>query len=207
MSLDGKIATRSGDSRISSETDLMALHKLRSQSDAVMIGIGTELIDDPLLTVRFVKGKNPIRVVVDSSARIPLSSKILKTDPSSVLIASSRKAAAYRLAELENVGATVIRCGRTKVDLNRLLRILYQRGIDSILLEGGGTLNWSMLRDRLVDKVHVTISPMLIGGDRATTLVEGFGVPTIKKSFRLRLSRMHRHANEIILEYKVNRND
>src|SRR5208282_3392703 len=104
-------------------------------------------------------------------------------------------------------GAGIIRCGQFKINLKLLLRMLYRKGIRRIVLEGGGILNWSMLREGLVDDVHVTISPMLIGGDRATTLVEGIGVPTINKSFRLRLLRVCRRGNEIALEYKVNRND
>jgi len=87
------------------------------------------------------------------------------------------------------------------------MHTLYRQGIRRIILEGGGILNWSMLREGLVDNVQVTISPMLIGGDRATTLVEGIGMPTISKSFRLRLLRVRRRGNEIALEYKVNRNE
>jgi 2,5-diamino-6-(ribosylamino)-4(3H)-pyrimidinone 5'-phosphate reductase len=206
MSLDGKIATRSGDSRISSKIDLRTLHKLRSQSDAVMIGIRTELIDNPLLTVRYVKGKSPIRVIVDSSARTPLKANILRTDPFSVFIAVSRKASASKVAGLQRAGARIIRCGKSKINLKMLLRTLYRRGIRRIVLEGGGILNWSMLREGLVDDVHITISPILIGGDEATTLVEGIGMSTINKSFRLRLLRVRRRENEITLEYKVNRN-
>ncbi len=207
MSLDGKIATRSGDSRISSKIDLCALHKLRSQSDAVMIGIRTELIDNPLLTVRYVKGRNPIRVIVDSSARTPLKAKIFRTDPSSVFIAISGKASKSKVARLQRAGATIIRCGRSEINLKMLLRALYRQGVRRIVLEGGGILNWSMLREGLVDDVRVTISPILIGGDRATTLVEGIGMPTIIKSFQLRLLRVRRLRNEISLEYKVKRND
>jgi 2,5-diamino-6-(ribosylamino)-4(3H)-pyrimidinone 5'-phosphate reductase len=207
MSLDGKIATRSGDSRISSKIDLRALHQLRSQSDAVMIGIRTELIDNPLLTVRYVKGRNPIRVIVDSSARTPLEARILRTDPSSVFIAVSEKASKSKVAGLRRAGARIIRCGQSKINLKMLMRALYRQGVRRIVLEGGGTLNWSMLREGLVDDVHVTISPILIGGDRATTLVEGIGKPTINKSFQLRLLRARRRRNEISLEYKVKRND
>jgi 2,5-diamino-6-(ribosylamino)-4(3H)-pyrimidinone 5'-phosphate reductase len=206
MSLDGKIATKSGDSRISSKIDLRTLHKLRSQSDAVMIGIRTELIDNPLLTVRYVKGKSPMRVIVDSSARTPIKANILRTDPSSVFIAVSGKASASKVAGLQRAGARIIRCGQSKINLKMLLRKLYRQGIRRIILEGGGILNWSMLRERLVDDVHVTISPILIGGDEATTLVEGIGMPTINKSFRLRLLRVRRRENEITLEYKVKKN-
>ncbi|HXY83646.1 MAG TPA: 2,5-diamino-6-(ribosylamino)-4(3H)-pyrimidinone 5'-phosphate reductase [Candidatus Saccharimonadales bacterium] len=207
MSLDGKIATRSGDSRISSRDDLKTLHRLRSQHDAVMIGIRTELLDNPLLTVRFLKGKDPIRLIIDSLARTPLDAKILKSGHSRVIIAVSRKASPSKINSLKQAGATIIQCGSSMVNLKTLLRTLYRRGVESIILEGGGTLNWSMLNDGLVDEVHVTVSPKILGGKDATTLVEGLGVPTISRAIQLQLSRVYRKGNEITLQYKVTRNE
>lgn len=207
MSLDGKIATRSGDSRLSSRHDLKTLHRLRSQCDAVMIGIRTELLDNPLLTVRFLKGNDPIRLIIDSSARTPLNSKILKSGHSRVIIAVSGKAARSRINALEQAGATVIQCGNSMVNLKALLRILFRRGVESIMLEGGGTLNWSMLKDGLVDEVRVTVSNMILGGKDSTTLVEGLGFKTISKAIHLKLSRVYRKGNEITLQYKVTRNE
>jgi len=207
MSLDGKIATKSGDSHISSKDDLRALHRLRTRADAVMIGIRTELIDDPLLTVRYVRGRNPTRVIVDSSARTSSRAKIFNTRPRKILIATTRRAPTSKIVALERVGAKIMCCGQSQVDLKKLLHELHRSGIRRIMLEGGGTLNWSMLSAGLVDYIHVTIAPMLIGGDRARTLVEGIGVPTINKSFRLQLLKVHRRESEIKLVYKVKRND
>ena len=207
MSLDGKIATKTGDSAISSKDDLRSLHRLRSRADAVMIGIRTELADNPLLTVRYVKGRSPLRVIVDSSARTPLRAKILTTHPREVLIATSTRAPTSKIVALQRAGARIMRYGKFQVDLKMLLHELYRLGIRRVILEGGGTLNWSMLNEGLVDFIHVTIAPMLIGGERARTLVEGIGVPTINKSFRLILLKVDRRKSEITLVYKVKRND
>jgi 2,5-diamino-6-(ribosylamino)-4(3H)-pyrimidinone 5'-phosphate reductase len=203
MSLDGKIATRADDSRLSSRLDLRDVHQLRSQTDAVMIGIRTELIDDPRLTVRHVKGRNPIRIVVDSSARIPVGSRILGDN--SAIVAVSRKASERRVNRLRKAGATVICCGKSQVDLKLLLHRLYQRGIRRLLLEGGGTLNWSMLKQGLVDELRITIAPLIVGGEEARTLVEGEGNLTIAVSFKLRLSRITRRRDEVVLCYRVKR--
>ena len=203
MSLDGKIATRTGESWLSSRDDLRDVHRLRSHTDAVMIGVRTELIDNPKLTVRYVNGRNPTRIVVDSSARTPVDSRIL--DDNSVIVAVSKKASARRISDLQRAGATVIYCGKAQVDLKLLLSLLYRRGIRRVLLEGGGTLNWSMLKEGLVDEIRVTIAPLILGGEKARTLVEGAGNMTITNSFKLRLSRITRRSDEIILRYRVKR--
>ncbi len=203
MSVDGKIATRSGDSRISSKRDLKQLHGLRSLTDAIMIGIGTELNDNPLLTVRFAKGRNPFRIVVDSLARTPPDAKIISGKGGGVIIAVSKRATKSRIMRLERAGARVICCGSRRVDLKALLNKLYRMGIKRILLEGGGTLNWSMLANGLVDELRVTVAPLVIGGERAKTLVEGIGVRTISHAIGLSLANISRIENELVLNYKV----
>lgn len=204
MTLDGKIATVSGDSRISSETDLEELHRLRSDVDAVMIGIGTELGDDPLLTVRRVKGKNPVRVIVDSFARTPIHSRLLKVrDGGRVILGVSESAPSSRIRRLEEAGINVIRCGKRKVDLNSLLERLHRLGIKRLLLEGGGNLNWSFLAARLVDEVHVTVAPLVVGGKEATTLVEGPGITDMDGAIRLSLRDVSRCGEEVVLVYSV----
>jgi len=206
VTLDGKIATRSGDSRLSSAYDLRQLHRLRSLVDAVMIGIGTELNDNPLLTVRFVKtkGQGPFRIVVDSLARTPPNSRILSVkDAADVIVAVSKRASGSQISRLERSGAEVICCGTRKVDLKILLSKLYRMGIRRILLEGGGTLNWSMLTGNLVDEIRVTVTPMIVGGQKAKTLVEGVGVGDMDRAMRLSLTKALRKGNELILSYKV----
>ena len=203
MTLDGKIATRSGDSRISSGIDLKQLHMMRSRADAVMIGIGTQLNDNPLLTVRRGKGRNPIRIVVDSLARTPPKSRILSAKAGCTIVAVSKKAPNARIKKLQQAGAKVIRCGTRYVDLRALLAKLYTMGIRRVLLEGGGKLNWSMLAGRLVDEMRVTVAPFVVGGENATTLVEGFGVGRMSHAIRLSLAKSTRNGSELVLSYKV----
>ena len=203
MTLDGKIATKSGDSRISSRADLKRLHGLRSRADAVMIGVGTQLSDDPLLTVRGVKGRNPVRVVVDSLARTPSSSRILSTKDGCTIIAVSKRAPNRRVKRLQEHGAKIIRCGNRRVDLRNLLGTLHRMGIKLVLLEGGATLNWSMLANRLVDELRVNVAPLVAGGEKATTLVEGAGVGKINDAIKLSFAKVARNGNELVLNYKV----
>ncbi|MGA2785629.1 MAG: 2,5-diamino-6-(ribosylamino)-4(3H)-pyrimidinone 5'-phosphate reductase [Candidatus Bathyarchaeia archaeon] len=202
MTLDGKIASRTGDSRISSKEDLKTLHRLRSRNDAIMIGIGTLIQDDPRLTVRLVKGRNPIRVIVDRSARTPPNSRIFKKGPT-VIIAVTKNAPRKRVEALKRAGARILRTGNSQINLLTLLTRLYRLGIKRILLEGGGNLNWSMISNGLVDNITVTVAPMIIGGSHATTLVEGDGVTKVNQAINLALTEARRQRNEIVLTYKV----
>ncbi|MDG6995031.1 MAG: 2,5-diamino-6-(ribosylamino)-4(3H)-pyrimidinone 5'-phosphate reductase [Nitrososphaerota archaeon] len=204
MTLDGKIATRTGDSRISSKSDLKELHKLRSSVDAITIGVGTQLKDNPRLTVRRVKGSSPIKIVVDSLARTPPNARIFSTTKvEKVILAVSKSAPSMRVNALERAGAKVLKCGVRKVDLKGLLQALYRMGIKHILLEGGGNLNWSMLESKLVDEIRVTIAPMIVGGKKAITLAEGAGVDYIHRSVGLSLIKLSHNGLEVKLRYKV----
>jgi len=203
MTLDGKIATRTGDSKISSLTDLKALHLIRSRNDALMIGIGTLLRDNPRLTVRLVKGRSPVRIIVDGSARTPPNSLIFLDRDASVIVAVTKRASKKRVDRLRQAGATVIRTGNDQVNLRALLTRLHFLGIRRILLEGGGKLNWSMISNGLVDNVRITIAPIIIGGKRATTLVDGEGVAKISHGIKLMPVSMRRQGKEIVISYKV----
>ena len=203
MTLDGKITTRSGDSNISSPTDLKRLHKLRTHVDAVMIGSVTQLSDNPLLTVRRVRGRNPTRIVIDSAARTPSDSKIL-TVKGATIIAVSAKAPQSRVQKLQMAGAKIVQCGTNHVNLKALMPRLRDLGIRTVLLEGGGGLNWHMLENNLVDELRITIAPFLVGGETAKTLVEGVGVGRMSQAIKLSLKSTTRNKNEMILGYKVN---
>ncbi len=203
MTLDGKIATRSGDSQISSLADLKKLHRLRSRADAVMIGRGTQLTDNPRLTVRKAKGRSPVRIVVDSLARTSTNSRIFSAKGGSTIIAVSQRAPRTRVERLRLKGARVICCGTEHVDLKKLLQTLRTMGISRLLLEGGGNLNWSMLGGKLVDEIQVTVAPFVVGGRKATTLIEGVGVGRMSHAIRLSLVRTLRIGNEVVLSYKV----
>ncbi len=200
--LDGKIATKDGDSKISSKEDINRLHELRKEVDAVLIGVGTVLADNPALTVRHAEGSNPIRIVADSRARTPPDSKVLD-DSAPTIIATSNKAAAPDVQKLRDVGAQVIIAGEGVVDLSKVLQQLYNQGVKKLLLEGGSELNWSMLKQGLVDEVRITVSPRIIGGVGAKSLVGGDGVSKISDSIKLELCSVQKSEGDVLLVYKV----
>ena len=177
MSLDGKIATSTGQSQwITSEKSRRRVHELRDINDTIMIGIGTVLADNPSLTTRIEGGKNPIRIIVDSQARTPLSSKVITDGQAKTIIATTNKAPSDKVDSLRKAGAEIIFAGENEqVDLNVLMNELAQREITSVFVEGGGTLNFSLLEAGLIDKVYAFIAPKIIGGRNALTSVEGNG--------------------------------
>ncbi|MEE9594975.1 MAG: 2,5-diamino-6-(ribosylamino)-4(3H)-pyrimidinone 5'-phosphate reductase [Candidatus Hydrothermarchaeales archaeon] len=203
MTLDGKIATRTGNSEISCKDDLIRVHKIRAEVDAVIVGSNTAIIDDPRLTVHKVsyEGRQPTRIVVDSRARVSTSSRIFNGEASTI-IAVSEKADEKKVAKIREK-AEVIVCGEDKVDLKCLMDALGERGIKSLLLEGGGNLNWSMLKEGLVDEVSVAVAPRLVGGKEAITLVEGAGFDFIKEGVKLRLKKHYYLGEDLVLEYDV----
>jgi 2,5-diamino-6-(ribosylamino)-4(3H)-pyrimidinone 5'-phosphate reductase len=207
MTADGKIATGNGNSAISSKTDLRRVHQLRKSVDAIMVGISTVLIDDPQLTVRFgaTSSRSPTRIVVDSTGRIPSSSKLLKrANEFSTIVATSNRITFDNIRRIEGTGAKVLVAGRNKVELKKVFRVLEQMGHKRILVEGGGELNWSVLKLGIVDELIVTISPRIVGGRSATTLVEGEGCNRISEGMPLKLRDVKRYANgEIILFYEL----
>jgi len=204
MTLDGKIATKTGSSEISGEEDLRRVHELRRECDAIMVGINTVLSDDPRLTVHRVEagpGDNPVRVVVDSQARTPLDFRVLNDDAPTV-IAVSESAPPERVAELRK-RAEVVVAGTRSVDLQVLLERLHGMGIERLMLEGGSTLNYSMLTGGLVDEVRVCIAPMIVGGRDAKTLVDGEGIDEMADAIRLELKRSYTLGEDLIVEYSV----
>ncbi len=205
-SLDGKIATKSGDSRLSSRKDKIRVYKLRATVDAILVGKNTVKRDDPILTVHQVKGKNPIRIILDSNATISTKSRIIKTcDKIPTIIAVSKKASNKSLAKLRKHPLKIIVCGDSIVNLNKLLQILWKLKIKKILVEGGGTVNWEFINQNLFDEVIVTITPLLVGGKNAISMVEGKGFSKIIKSKKLHLEKILRLGNELVIYYK-NRN-
>jgi len=188
MSLDGKIASRSGDSRwISNETSRREVHRLRAEADAVMVGIGTALADNPLLTVRDAplpaRGQ-PFRVVVDSAGRLPPSAAALREDGTTFVAVASQDAA----RAIESLGAaSIVAPGeRGRVDLPGLLAELGARDVMSLLVEGGATLHGALLDSGLVDKVIAFIAPVVIGGDGVPGPVGGAGAERMADALRLR---------------------
>jgi 2,5-diamino-6-(ribosylamino)-4(3H)-pyrimidinone 5'-phosphate reductase len=141
-------------------------------------------------------------VVVDSRARTPLNARVLNREAPTV-IAVSHAAPEERVKALREKGAEVVVCGESRVDLRCLMQELYKRGIRSVLLEGGGTLNFGMLREGLVDEVSVAIAPVLVGGKEAVSLVDGEGFATIAEGVHLKLKKYYPLGKDFILEYEV----
>ena len=202
ISIDGKISTRSNDSNFSSKEDIIRLHKLRSKVDAILIGKNTLLRDDPLLTVRHTKGKNPIRIILDSKGTISKNSKIIKTsDKIPTIIAISKKISKANLSKLKKLPVEIIISGENSVNLKLLMKKLSTKKIKTILVEGGGTVNWEFIKNNIFDELIITLSPYLIGGNDATSLVEGKGFAKIVNSPNLKLKSVKRLKNHLVINY------
>jgi 2,5-diamino-6-(ribosylamino)-4(3H)-pyrimidinone 5'-phosphate reductase len=202
MTLDGKIATTTGDSKISCKEDLNRVHMLRAEVDAVMVGVGTVLADDPSLTVRRVHGKNPIRVVIDREARTPPDARVMDSSAETI-VAVSKMAKREKLERLRAAGAEVVLGEKNEVDLRKLLEELRSRGVRKLLLEGGSKLNWEMIRRGLVDEVQVAVAPCIVGGEKAKSLVGGAGFAKVREGVKLKLSRVGRVGSDLLLIYRV----
>ena len=202
-SVDGKIATRTGDSKLSSKQDSIRLHKLRSKVDAILIGKNTAVKDNPLLNVRYAKGKNPIRIILDSKGALSKKSKILQTSNKiPTIIVVSKKINKLNFAKLKKFPIEIIFAGESSVNIKLLLKKLYKKKIKTILVEGGGTTNWEFVKQNLFDELIVTISPFLIGGKDAVSLIEGNGFTKIANSSNLRIKSIKRLKNHLVLYYE-----
>ena len=202
ISIDGKIATRTGDSKLSSNQDYIRLHKLRSKVDGILVGKNTVMHDNPLLTVRYIKGKNPVRIILDSQGNISSKSKILQTSNKvPTIIAVSKKITKSNLKKLYKFPVEVIITGENSVNIKSLLKKLSDKKITTILVEGGGTINWEFVRQNLFDELIITLSPFLIGGNNAISFIQGNGFDKISKSPNLRLKSIKRLENHLVLNY------
>jgi len=210
-SLDGKIATRTGESRwITGESARRRVHQLRNEMDAVLVGIGTVLRDDPLLTTRLgiADQRDPIRVVVDNLARLPLRAKAVnRASTAPTILAVSQMAPRTKLEALEREGVQVIvvESSPRRVSLERLIEALGKRGILSVMIEGGAEINASALREGIVDKVLVFLAPILIGGKSTPTAVGGDGIESLTQAVRLRDVRIERFDGDILVEGYIQR--
>jgi 2,5-diamino-6-(ribosylamino)-4(3H)-pyrimidinone 5'-phosphate reductase len=211
MSADGKIATvERKQTRISGSLDFERVDELRASSDAVMVGIGTVLSDNPSLTVkskerrekRRVQGlsENPVRIVVDSMARTPIEADIFKKGEGKMIIAVSESAPQEKVRELAKY-AEIITAGEKNIDLGKLLSELKARGIKRLMVEGGATLNWGLVSEGLVDEIYTFIGNIIIGGKTAPTLVDGDGFTG--EFCRLELISCERLENGVLIRWKV----
>lgn len=203
MTIDGKIAAFTGHSRwITGEQARRCGHQLRNIYDAILVGIGTVLADDPALTTRIPGGKNPVRVVVDSMARIPLTAKLLNDNQAPVVIAVSPNAAEEKLAALRSKHADIVTvpCGAEGgIDLRILFEILGKRNITSIFIEGGSHVNASAINAGLIDKAYWFIAPKIIGGSSAPGPIGGFGFDNMEKAITLEDIELERVGEDILV--------
>ena len=210
MTLDGKIATENGSSNISGEEDLKRVHELRKECDAIMVGIGTVMADDPRLTVHKVDANpddNPLRVVVDSKCRTPIDARITNEDAKTVIAVANEYKDDFLKSEkyqtFKNRGVKFFFSGSEHVDLVSLMNYLHEEGIEKLMLEGGATLNFSMIKSGLIDEIRICIAPMVVGGAKAKTFFDGDGFPVMDLAARLELVDSYSLGKDLILTYKV----
>lgn len=206
MTLDGKIASHTLSSKwVTGETARECVHELRHRFSGIMVGIGTVLADDPSLTTRrnHGVGKDPIRIIVDSCARIPETAKLFNQDSNAqTIIAVTEKADAEKLRRLEAMGVIIIRIPskNQRVDLRALMIELGKREIDSILLEGGSELNFAALEAGIVDKFLIFIANKIIGGNTAKTPVGGLGISEMSDAIPLDFSSVSKLGDDLLIE-------
>jgi diaminohydroxyphosphoribosylaminopyrimidine deaminase/5-amino-6-(5-phosphoribosylamino)uracil reductase len=209
--LDGKIATRTGDSKwITSERARTEAHRLRDQSDAVMVGVGTVLVDDPSLTVRMVEGRDPIRIVLDANLRTPKDAKVLDPDGSSdapTWIFHAEDADAYAVDALRREGVELFAAPRSDrgLDLGEVLRTLGARHVMSVLVEGGARVHGSLLDEGLADRAAVFIAPRIVGDVDAPSFAAGKGAESIEQTWRLVRTRLELLEPDILLTGTIER--
>jgi len=209
MSLDGCVATTTGESRwISSEESRALVHQLRGRVDAILVGIGTALADDPLLTARPPGQRRPLRVVLDRTARLPLASRLVTTAREApVLVAAGPDAPADRMAALEAAGCEVWR-GRSASPGERLRELLQElggRSLTTLLAEGGPTVLGVLADERLVDEVWTFVAPKIIGGDASRAPVGGGGIATLAAATAIDVEAVERPGEDFLIRGVVRR--
>ena len=208
MTIDGKIASITGDPELSDDEDWKEVHKLRTQVDGIMVGKGTILKDDPKLHIKFYDHKGYFRIVVDSNLTIPIEANVISSQPEiyQTIICTTENVSINKVKKYEEQKIKILQSGKGKrVDLRKLMPLLKEYGIKNILLEGGGTLNWSFIKNDLIDEIRLTIAPWIVGGKDATNLVEGIGFNTMSEARRFDLIELRHRNNYVILKYKRNR--
>lgn len=208
ITADGKLTLKKGASSkilmkyMAHETEIL-LHETRASYDAIMVGANTIKIDNSFLTVRLVPGKSPIRVIPTSMADIPLDANVLGPDAPTV-IAVAEKAPADRVAAIRAKGVSVVVAGKDHVELPLLMQILAEQfGVKKLMIEGGPTLNWHMLHDKLVDEIRLIHLPFIVGGSDTPSLVGGMHINTEDEMIRLNLKKYYMCGTNLVSEFDV----
>ena len=204
MSIDGKIATHTGESRwITSDESRKYAHKIRGQMDGILVGINTVVRDDPLLTCRIEGGRNPKRIVIDSNALLPINSRLLNTiNEGEIIVTVSKNAQQNRVEKLEQLGCKIVQIKdmNGRVDLKELFQRLGEMKLTNILVEGGSRVITSVIEGRLADRVMVFIAPIIIGGAGAKSPVLGTGINKISEAAEIDEIEIKRFSNDIVIE-------
>jgi len=204
MSIDGKIATHTGESRwITCEESRKYVHKIRGQMDGILVGINTVMRDDPLLTCRIEGGRNPKRIVIDSNALLPINSRLLNTiNKGEIIVAVSKNAQLSRMEKLEQLGCKIVQTKDMNghVDLKELFQRLGEMKLTNILVEGGSRVITSVIEGHLADRVMVFVAPVIIGGEGAKSPVLGTGINKISEAEEIDEIEIKRFSNDIVIE-------
>ena len=205
MTIDGKIASKDGDPDISDENDWKEVHKLRTEVDAILVGKGTIMKDNPKLHIKYHNHDGYYRIIIDSNLNLPIKSNVIEFNPKlyPTIICITETVSKERIRLFESKGIRILKSGTgPTVDIVNLMPKLYNLGIKSILLEGGGTLNWTFFKHDLVDEIRLTIAPWIVGGKNAISLVEGEGFSKMIESTKFSLVNVNERNNYVVIHYE-----
>jgi riboflavin-specific deaminase C-terminal domain len=207
VSVDGKLTLYRGASskELMSLMDMEAyryLHEIRAKVDGIMVGCETVRTDNPSLTVRYAEGKNPVRIIPCSTANVPLDANIFSKDAPTIIV-STLRAPKERIDKIRKLGAEVWIVGEDLVDFETLLPMLYERGIKSLMVEGGSSINWEFVKRGFVDEIRLIHLPVIVGGENVPTLVGGEGFKSLKNLLPLRLRAHFKRGHHLITEWEV----
>jgi len=209
ITVDGKLTLGKGVSskilmkHMSHEAEIL-LHETRAEYDAIMVGSSTIRIDNSFLTVRMVEGENPLRVIPNSLADLPLDANVFNTANARTVLAFSKAAPKERIDAFTAKGVDVVVCGEDRVDFPNLMNILYTRyQVKKLIIEGGPTLNWHMLHHNLVDEIRLIHMPFIVGGSDTPSLVGGMQISSENDMIKLDLTSTKMYGSNMVTEYRV----
>ncbi|MDG7036224.1 MAG: 2,5-diamino-6-(ribosylamino)-4(3H)-pyrimidinone 5'-phosphate reductase [Nitrososphaerota archaeon] len=204
MTVDGRIASYVGYSKLSCKYDLLRLHRLRAESDAVMVGAATVIADNPSLRLKYFNGKDPDRIIVDGLLRSSVNSRVYTENPQKTVIMTTGLAPEAAIGALMARGVRVVVAGTgPQIDMKVLAGRLWEMGYRKVMVEGGGRLNWSLISSGMVDEVRITVSPYIFGAGRSIFDGEGFRTTLDGPVLKLKSSQICECGNEIHAIYSV----